>query len=322
VSFQGTLDLFGLADILRLLAASGKDGLLALRRDGASGGIWLVDGGVAWAETRPGPAPLARRLLGLGAVEPDAMAAALREAAEGGSLAALLEQSGAVAAERLREVAREHLAEELFDLARWPDGSFSFEQGTSPPESLDPAVAVDELLAETERRLAAWPEIAGKVPGRSALLSIPPRPADAGPTTVDPAEWRLLAAVGGSRTVASLVEETGQGEFQTCQALAAMVERGLLAVSDEAADAGLASQRPLHEALAATEPEAAVGPEVAVPAEAAGVEADAAEGGPGGDAAGPAPAPGPGAEADSPRGADPDAAEAMLERLISGVRGL
>jgi hypothetical protein len=303
VSFQGTLDLFGLAEILRLLAAGGKDGLLALRRDGASGGIWLVDGGVAWVAARPGPEPLARRLLGLGAVEPDAVAAALRAASEGRSLAALLEQSGAVPAERLREVAREHLADELFDLARWRDGSFSFEQGTSPPESLDPVAGVDELLAETERRLAAWPEIAGKVPGRSALLSIPPRSDDAGPTTVDPAEWRLLAAVGGRRTVASVVEETGQGEFQTCQALAAMVERGLLAVSEGPAHA---------------EPEAAA----AVPGEPAGVEADAAEGGPGGDAAGPAPAPGPGAGADQARGADPEAAEAMLERLISGVRGL
>jgi hypothetical protein len=297
VSFQGTLDLFGLADILRLLSASGKDGLLALRRDGASGGIWLVHGGVAWAATRPGPGPLARRLLGLGAVESDVMATALREAAEGRSLAALLQESGAVAPERLREIANEHLADELFELARWPDGSFDFEQGANPPESLDPA-AVDDLLAETERRLAAWPEIAGKVPGRTALLSIPSRPADARPMTVDPAEWRLLAAVGGSRTVASLVEETGQGEFQTCQALAAMVERGLLAVTGEAADAA--------------EPEVA----------AAEPEMEVAEVGPGGDAAGPAPAPGPGAEAGAEHGAAADAAEAMLERLISGVRGL
>jgi hypothetical protein len=202
-----------------------------------------------------------------------------------------------VAPERLREIANEHLADELFELARWPDGSFDFEQGANPPESLEPA-AVDDLLAETERRLAAWPEIAGKVPGRTALLSIPSRPADARPMTVDPAEWRLLAAVGGSRTVASLVEETGQGEFQTCQALAAMVERGLLAVTGEAADAA--------------EPEVA----------AAEPEMEVAEVGPGGDAAGPAPAPGPGAEAGAERGADADAAEAMLERLISGVRGL
>jgi hypothetical protein len=305
VSFQGTLDLFGLADILRLLSASGKDGLLALRRDGASGGIWLAHGGVAWAATRPGPGPLARRLLGLGAVEPDVMATALREAAEGRSLAALLQESGAVAPERLREIANEHLADELFELARWPDGSFDFEQGANPPESLEPA-AVDDLLAETERRLAAWPEIAGQVPGRTALLSIPSRPADARPMTVDPAEWRLLAAVGGSRTVASLVEETGQGEFQTCQALAAMVERGLLAVTGEAA----AAAEP--EEAAAAEPEAA----------AAEPEMEVAEVGPGGDAAGPAPAPGPGAEAGAERGADADAAEAMLERLISGVRGL
>jgi hypothetical protein len=306
LSFQGTLDLFGLADILRLLAAGRKDGRLVLRREGAAGGIWLAGGAVAWAAARPGPGPLARRLLGLGAVEPDAVAAALREAAGGRSLAAVLEQSGAVPADRLDEVAREHLLDELFDLARWPDGSFSFEQGEQPPEALDPPAAVEELLAETERRLAAWPEIAGKVPGRSALLSIPPRRRDADPVSVDPAEWGLLAAVGGSRTVASLIDETGQGEFQTCQALAAMVERGLLAAADEATGSA-AGERALREALAATEPEAAAAP--AAPAEAAVEEA-----GPGGDAAGPAPAPGP--------GVDPEAAQAMLEQLISGVRGL
>jgi hypothetical protein len=308
MSFQGTLDLFSLADLLRLLAAGGKDGLLGLRREGvrgssgelvaadgpgpASGGIWLSGGGVAWAATRPGPEPFARRLLGLGAVEPEAVSAALREAAEGGSLTAALLREGAVPADRLRQVAREHLADELFDLARWSDGGFSFEQGERPPEAVDPVADVEELLAETERRLQAWPEIAGRVPGRSALLSIPPRPADADPVTVDPAEWRLLAAVGGRRSVAALLEETGQGEFQTCQALAAMVERGLLAAEEPAA----------------------------------------APGSPGGDAAGPAPAPGPGPEAEArpkldadPEAAEPeaaDAAQAMLERLISGVRGL
>ncbi|HEX6675661.1 MAG TPA: DUF4388 domain-containing protein [Actinomycetes bacterium] len=363
MSFQGTLDLFSLADILRLLAAGGKEGLLGLRREGvrgssgetqpappqrvadtaavalpagqpavapdgsepASGGIWLGGGGVAWAATRPGPEPFARRLQGLGAVDPEALSAALHEAGEGGSLTATLLRAGAVPADRLQQVAMEHVADELFDLARWSNGSFSFAQGERPPEALDPVAAVEDLLAETERRLAAWPEIAGRVPGRSALLAIPPRPADADPVTVDPAEWRLLAAVGGRRSVASLLAETGQGEFQTCQALAAMVERGLLAVAGEA------------------EPEAAP---PATPPEVAAAEAAAAPGGPGGDAAGPAPAPGPGPEAeaevqpeveDQPEAearpeaeaAEPasaghaeDAAQAMLERLISGVRGL
>jgi hypothetical protein len=300
VSFQGTLDLFGLAEILRLLAAGRKDGRLVLRRDGAWGGIWLAGGAVAWAATRPGPGPLARRLLGLGLVEPDPLAAALAEAAQGSSLTAALRQSGAVPAERLAGAAREHLLDELFDLARWSDGSFSFERDEQPPEALDPPADVEELLAETERRLAFWPEVAARVPGRAALLSIPPRRPDADPVTVDAAEWRLLAAVGGSRTVASLIDETGQGEFQTCQALAAMVERGLLAAADEAGGPA-PDERALRQALVASEP-------------AAGTPAPAAveEEGPGGDAAGPAPAP----------GLDPGAAQALLEQLISGVRGL
>ena len=150
--------------------------------------------------------------------------------------------------------------------------------------------------------LRSWGRITrARVPGRAALLSIPPRRSDADPVTLDQAEWRLLAAVGGSRTVASLIDETGQGEFQTCQALAAMVERGLLAAGEGPAP----GERALREALAASEPAAAATPAAA---------AEPVVEGPGGDAAGPAPAPGP--------GVDPEAAQALLEQLISGVRGL
>jgi Domain of unknown function (DUF4388) len=319
MSFQGTLDLFGLADILRMLAATGKRGGLLLRRDGAEGGVWLADGAVAWAAARSGPAPLARRLFGRGAVAPEALAAAVRQAGTAGSLTAALLDAEAIAADRLGEVAAEHVADELFDLARWSDGSFRFEPDAAPPEALDPPLPVEEALAETERRLAAWPEIVGRVPGPSARLALPlGPPVDAGKVAVDADEWRFLAAVGGSRTVTALVDEAGQGEFRTCQALAAMVERGLLVVADEATGAAPGEQA-LRAALAlaggggagaTAEPAALVHPaaEAARSEEAAG-----AEPGPGGDAAGPAAAPGLGTEPD---------AEALLEQLISGVRGL
>jgi hypothetical protein len=330
MSFQGTLDLFGLADLLRMLASTGKQGGLELRHDGATGGVWLVDGGVAWASSRPGPAPLARRLRGLGAVDQDTLDEAVRHASAGRSLTAALLEAGAVGAERLDQIAREHVVDELFDLARWSEGSFRFEQGEAPPEALDPPATVEELLAETERRLAAWPEIAGRVPGRAARLSLPPAPpSDAGQVTVGADEWRFLAAVGGSRTVADLVDQAGQGEFRTCQALAAMVGRGLLAVTDDPgqdtpeqpgapAAAGApdgqtedpaAAGAPVGEtedAVAAVEPDGQAG---AGEAE----EVGGAEPSPGGDAAGPAAAPG--------LGTGPDA-EALLDQLIAGVRGL
>jgi hypothetical protein len=151
MSFQGTLDLFGLADIVRMLAATGKRGGLLLRRDGADGGVWLTDGGVAWAAARTGPAPLARRLSGAGAVAPHALAEAVRQAATGASLtAALLDagaiDAGAIDADRLGALAAEHVADELFDLARWSDGSFRFEQDEEPPEALDPPLAVMRVV--------------------------------------------------------------------------------------------------------------------------------------------------------------------------------
>src|SRR5919108_332905 len=47
---QGSLDVFSLTDVLRLVSGSGASGLLAIRRKGAIGAIGLADGVVVGGE--------------------------------------------------------------------------------------------------------------------------------------------------------------------------------------------------------------------------------------------------------------------------------
>jgi hypothetical protein len=48
-------------------------------------------------------------------------------------------------------------------------------------------------------------------------------------------EWRMLTLIDGRRTVADLVDLTGQGEYVTCQLLGELVGKGLLETLDPAA---------------------------------------------------------------------------------------
>jgi hypothetical protein len=58
LALRGTLDTFGLPDVLRLLATTGKTGRLQVDGDQGQGSIWLRDGAVLTALTdRSGGAP-------------------------------------------------------------------------------------------------------------------------------------------------------------------------------------------------------------------------------------------------------------------------
>jgi hypothetical protein len=66
MTLQGSLDTFGLAEVLQLLARTAKTGCLTVKGDGGRGRLWLRDGSVTAAETTRAPgAPLAEAVCDL-----------------------------------------------------------------------------------------------------------------------------------------------------------------------------------------------------------------------------------------------------------------
>jgi hypothetical protein len=57
VALQGTLDAFGLAEVLQLLAATEKTGCLRVEGDGGQGEVWLRDGRVTAASSAQASGP-------------------------------------------------------------------------------------------------------------------------------------------------------------------------------------------------------------------------------------------------------------------------
>jgi hypothetical protein len=271
----------GMPDIFQLLSHTRKTGALHLRRDGQHGVVHLRDGAITSARSDHGRQELARRLVGSGLVDDEALAAAAEQVAEsdddgaGDGLATLLVQRAGLDPAAVTSLAGEQATDAVFDLLRWPDGEFAFLLGEQAADDLGAALTVDEVVAESHRRLELWGSLVDSVPTAAAVLRLHPAPP--GDPTLSRDEWALISLVDGHRSVADLVGLAGRGEYAVVSTLAGLIARGLL-VSSGPADAQLQRRQALLAALegrAVPEPSVPVQPAPAVAPTAAATEGPA-----------------------------------------------
>ncbi|MGZ4610949.1 MAG: DUF4388 domain-containing protein [Actinomycetes bacterium] len=233
MKLEGSLDAFSLPDIFQLLSFTKKSGGLHLASDGSDGVVFFAGGQVTGASADSSRQPLARRLIGTGAVDDDALAAAVDRASQGDSVGvakALLEQH-AIDADLLKQAATDQSVDAVFDLLRWREGDFVFVVDERNPDDVDVALSVEKVLADVDARSGTWDSVSQVVPSPKAVLAMPVvLPGD---PAVSREEWSLLALIDGRRTVAELVDLTGSGQYAVVSTLAGLVRRGLLEVRSE-----------------------------------------------------------------------------------------
>jgi len=249
VKLEGSLDAFSLPDVLALLAMTKKSGVLQLTRDnGPRGAIGVRQGLVVSATSDEGRQALLRRVVAAGMVDTDELERAVGAvlAGEHPTVSTALVAAGALEASQLRPLARQQVADAVFELLRWPEGGFAFSSELPAEDPAEVEVPVQDLVAEGQHRLEGWPALTERVPAPSTVLALSPVP------ETDPVcsrqEWGLLTLVDGHRSVAELVSLSGQGEWDVVSVLASLVERGLLA---PLADPGALLRR--HELLSRLE---------------------------------------------------------------------
>ncbi len=249
---DGSLEDFGLPDVLQLLAQTQKTGALHLQAtDSARRGLIRLGGGsVDGACSDLRRQALARRLVGAGIVSDDALTGAVDDVRAGAAslVRALIERSG-LAPDEVKPVAADHATDAVCELLRWTSGTFSFMVGEVDPDQLELALRAEELVAEGQRRMQVWPTLTSHIPSPDSVLRLAAAP------SFDPSctreEWALLALVDGSRSVSEIVALLGRSEFAVAGALAALVERGLLTVSADGS--GLADLQRRQAIVAALE---------------------------------------------------------------------
>lgn len=237
MKLEGSLDAFSLPDIFQLLSFTKKSGGLHLASDGCDGVVFFAGGEVTAASSDSSRQPLARRLIGAGVVDDEALSAAVAAASSGettGVSRALLDQ-GALDEGPLREAARDQSVDAIFDLLRWARGDFVFVVDEPNHDDVGVALPVPTVLADVESRQSAWDAVSQVVPSPQAVLTMPLVPPE--DPQVSREEWSLLALVDGRRSVTELVDLTGSGQYAVVSTLAGLVTRGLLEVRDENVDA-------------------------------------------------------------------------------------
>jgi hypothetical protein len=239
VNLEGSLDAFGLPDVVALLASTGKSGGLLLHRDAPGrgreeGAVWFREGRVCGATSDRGRASLARRIVGSGAVDDNALRQAVsRAASSGGGVAKALLDGGAVDPDLLRQAADDQVVDAVFELLRWPDGEFAFDPRSADPDDIGLSLEPDRVLAEARARIEAWPGLEAVIPSADSVLALPTVLPDDPQVSRD--EWALLSLIDGHRTVHDLVELTGAGGFAVTTILARLAGRGLVHVADASA---------------------------------------------------------------------------------------
>lgn len=287
MKLEGSLDAFSLPDIFQLLSFTKKTGglhLVAPAAEGADsrdGVVFFATGQVTGASADSSRQPLARRLVGSGAVGDEALTVAVAAATAGAGpgVVRALRDAGAVDADLLRQAATEQTVDAVFDLLRWREGDFAFVVDEANPDDVGVSLSVESVLADAEARRSSWESVSLVVPSPSTVLAMPVV------LTADPSvtrdEWALLSLVDGRRSVAELVDLTGSGQYAVVSTLAALVQRGLLEVRDDA-DGDHVSVVLRRQALLA--PLEAFAPTVTAPEPAADVPAEtpsAGQGSPG-----------------------------------------
>src|SRR4051794_17665394 len=209
-----------------------KTGGLHLRRSHAHGVVWFTTGSLTGGASDVSRQSLARRVVGSMNVEADALERAVTAASsdEGLGVVRALQQASVADEGVLVDLVGEHIVDTVFDLLRWPDGDFAFVVDEVNPDDVGVTRQVDDVVAESRRRLEEWKTVAAAIPSPAAVLTVPAVLANDPQLSRD--EWALLALVDGRRTVAQIVGLAGRGEFAVVSALAELVGRGLLRVDD------------------------------------------------------------------------------------------
>lgn len=223
---SGRLRASGLADLLRSLASENGSGVL---RIGNPPTTWIVFGsGQLICAGAASGSRFADAIRAQGAVTESVLEEQIRRCG-GRDLPLLDALARTVNAEVLRPVVRQRLVETVFDLYLGGDDLYQFAPGAPHELSSWFTEPVEEVLAEVTERLRRWAEIAQSIPSTDVVFRLVRHlPKEIEVAQIGVAEWSVLAAVDGRRSVAQVISAVGASAQTVCAGLHELHRRGLL----------------------------------------------------------------------------------------------
>jgi hypothetical protein len=243
---RGSLDDFGLDDVLWLIDRSQKTGELTVARPSGKGKVFFNDGHVYYAQSEFTRESLGDYLVRNSVLkQAELNQAEARRESSGEPLGNVLLSMRLVNEEQLRMASRDRIEEGIFELLRREFGQFSWEPEVKAEPEFKLDLPVVEVIQATSRRLAELEAIRRAIPSDEAVLTISRTPPE-GVTgiSVSPGQWRVLALVDGRHTVADISTEVGLNDFAVLKTLYELFEGRLLEVRSSGAEADAGESPP------------------------------------------------------------------------------
>ncbi len=263
MALEGTLRDFSFADILQLISLQRKTGVLTLKNENDVVTISFLEGRIVAtsslsqrAEDRLGLILLKQGVLSEGDLE-----SALRKQEETlQRLGRILIDSGRVPAEAVRKALEQQILQVVYRVFRWSDGEYHFSQETDIDFDRDlmTPLAVDSIIMEGARMTDEWPFINQRIPDHAMIF----RKVDPGkkltvreaedeeeedllgfsftdspkkearpeyePNQVTQNAMSIYQLVNGHDAVSEIILKSELIDFETCKALAELLDHGLI----------------------------------------------------------------------------------------------
>lgn len=239
MAIEGPLRELAISDVFQLLDLSRKTGVLTIRNETRDrpAVVRFERGAVVGAEFPENSRRLGHLLLRAGKVTEGEIEMARRhqEGLPGTPLGGVLIELGLVSETELRRQLRFQVEETIYELIRWKDGYFRFEE-TLPLDNgtISIRVPTESLLMEAARRIDEWTTLESKVAHMGVVPALVAGGGDDGPTLdLHPSEWEVLAEIDGERTLKAIATELGRGEFEVAKILYGLISTGVVEIVDE-----------------------------------------------------------------------------------------
>ncbi|MEW6685107.1 MAG: DUF4388 domain-containing protein [Candidatus Edwardsbacteria bacterium] len=235
MAIEGPIKELGLMDLFQLLSLSRKSGILTLDTSENVGKIVFHQGMVVSAELQKGKEKIGEMLLKAGRIKEERINEILKEqesSEQKRKFGIILIEKGLLPKGELLRFLQLQLEDTIYNLLKWREGYFKFEEEEIKVEEEIPlAISPENIIMEVSRRLDEWAKIEQKIPSLEIVPALSPESESASRRLdLKPEEWIILSNIDGKKTIAEISKACAKREFDTAKIVYGLVITGLLEI--------------------------------------------------------------------------------------------
>ena len=233
MALEGSLTDFGLADILQLIYFQRKTGVLKLEGKMDKVSLLFIDGNIGGAESkrRNEDNRMGKIMLKKGHLREEDLESALQEQRKTGArLGNILLKRGLAGKEVIQDVLQSQITEMIIQLFGWKQGAYEFAaQGVARDKDFPFSLDTQHLLMEGLRIVDEWSVIQGKITLDSLFCK-----EIGSPEGLTDQEREVFKYVDGENDVSTIIDLSGQDNFEVSKTLLALLDKGFIKTAETA----------------------------------------------------------------------------------------